>query len=84
MMCKVLIFGCIAAVILTTAAYGAPLSLAQRKQHLEAAILDLELLKDIENVSGDFLLSEDSFVIIFFYVFFSEKLTFFPFSTEFS
>ncbi|NWT72676.1 IL15 protein, partial [Prunella himalayana] len=64
-MCKVLIFGCIAAVILMTAAYGAPLkktklSPAQKEAYLQASMLDLALLKDINNVS-DFLLSEDSF-----------------------
>lgn len=89
MMCKVLIFGCIAAVTLMTAAYGAPtpdcgapltteLPPARRKEFLTTLICDLEQLKNIENVSGDFLLSEDSFVFIFFYVIFSEKLTFFP------
>lgn len=67
MMCKVLIFGCVAAVILMTAAYGVPLnktqlSPAEREARLEASITDLELLKKIDNVSGDFLLSEDSFL----------------------
>uniref|UniRef100_A0A8C9MG08 Interleukin n=1 Tax=Serinus canaria TaxID=9135 RepID=A0A8C9MG08_SERCA len=65
-MCKVLIFGCVAAVILMTAAYGVPLNKtqllpAEREARLEASITDLELLKKIDNVSGDFLLSEDSF-----------------------
>lgn len=90
MMCKVLIFGCIAAVILMTAAYGAPLkktklSPAQKEAHLQASIIDLTLLKDIDNVSGDFLVSEDSFVFGFFLCNFFRKINFPPsFSTEFS
>uniref|UniRef100_A0A8C3ENU8 Interleukin n=1 Tax=Corvus moneduloides TaxID=1196302 RepID=A0A8C3ENU8_CORMO len=61
-MCKVLIFGCIAAVILMTAAYGAPTTTTPipPAQLLSHAIMDLEQLKNIDNVSGDFLLSEDS------------------------
>uniref|UniRef100_A0A8C3VKD0 Interleukin n=1 Tax=Catharus ustulatus TaxID=91951 RepID=A0A8C3VKD0_CATUS len=66
-MCKVLILGCIAVAVLMTAAYGASLqkcalSPAERKRcYLHYAIMDLRLLKHIDNVSGDFLLSEDSF-----------------------
>uniref|UniRef100_U3K0K5 Interleukin n=1 Tax=Ficedula albicollis TaxID=59894 RepID=U3K0K5_FICAL len=53
-MCKVLVFGCIAAVILMTAAYGAPLqktklSPDQKQTRLEASINDLALLKHIDN-----------------------------------
>ncbi|NXR84953.1 IL15 protein, partial [Hypocryptadius cinnamomeus] len=51
-MCKVLIFGCIAAVILMTAAYGAPLNKTEKEACLQASITDLGLLKDINN---DFL-----------------------------
>uniref|UniRef100_A0A8C3M988 Interleukin n=1 Tax=Geospiza parvula TaxID=87175 RepID=A0A8C3M988_GEOPR len=60
-MCKVLIFGCVAALILMSAAYGAPLNKTQKAERLEASIIDLGLLKNIDNVSGDFLLYEDSF-----------------------
>ncbi|NXA60715.1 IL15 protein, partial [Mohoua ochrocephala] len=64
-MCKVLIFGCIAAVILMAAAYGAPLtpelSPAYEEELLKASIKDLAQLKNMRNVSGDFLLPEDSF-----------------------
>uniref|UniRef100_A0A8D2NGY3 Interleukin n=1 Tax=Zonotrichia albicollis TaxID=44394 RepID=A0A8D2NGY3_ZONAL len=60
-MCKALIFGCVAAVILMSAAYGAPLNWTQKAARLEASIADLGLLKDFDNVSGDFLLPEDSF-----------------------
>ncbi|NXS37509.1 IL15 protein, partial [Pomatostomus ruficeps] len=53
MMCKGLIFGCIAAVILMTAAYGAPFttvtSPSTKAQYLGAAILDLEQVKHIRN-----------------------------------
>lgn len=84
-MCKILIFGCTAAVILMTTAYGAPLekttlspTTKEEALILQALISDLALLKDIDNVSGDFLLSQDSFVFVFFYVIFSEKLTFPP------
>uniref|UniRef100_A0A8C3RDL2 Interleukin n=1 Tax=Cyanoderma ruficeps TaxID=181631 RepID=A0A8C3RDL2_9PASS len=61
-MCKVIIFGCIAAAILLTAAYGAPVEKTEKEILLEALLSDLELLKGIDNVSGDFLLAEDSFV----------------------
>lgn len=78
MMCKVLIFGCIAAVILMTAAYGVPLekpklSPEEKQKLLEASIADLALLKHIDNVSGDSLLSEDSFVFAFFYEIFQKN-----------
>ncbi|KFQ62004.1 hypothetical protein N334_01776 [Pelecanus crispus] len=43
MMCKVLIFSCISAVMLMTAAYGAPLS--EKKHLLETLINDLQLLE---------------------------------------
>ncbi|KAM6072999.1 uncharacterized protein LJ206_010905 [Theristicus caerulescens] len=43
-MCKVLIFSCIAAVMLMTAAYGAPLS-TEKEHLLKTLIRDLELLK---------------------------------------
>ncbi|NXR56125.1 IL15 protein, partial [Hippolais icterina] len=64
MMCKVLIFGCIAAVILMTAAYGAPLektklSPAQKEEHLRASIKDLALLKDFNNNFLDFYTPND-------------------------
>ncbi|RLV96388.1 hypothetical protein DV515_00012662 [Chloebia gouldiae] len=64
MMCKVLIFGCIAAVILMTAAYGAPLkktklSPAQKEAYLQASIIDLTLLKDIDNNFLDFYTPND-------------------------
>uniref|UniRef100_A0A8C3PT47 Interleukin n=1 Tax=Calidris pygmaea TaxID=425635 RepID=A0A8C3PT47_9CHAR len=42
MMCKVLIFSCISAVMLMTAAYGAPLS--NKESLLKTLIKDLELL----------------------------------------
>uniref|UniRef100_A0A8C0ZKE4 Interleukin n=1 Tax=Cyanistes caeruleus TaxID=156563 RepID=A0A8C0ZKE4_CYACU len=60
-MCKVLTFGCIAAVILMTAAYGAPLELspAQKEQRLKASIIDLEFLKDIDNNFLDFYTPND-------------------------
>ncbi|NWT91483.1 IL15 protein, partial [Urocynchramus pylzowi] len=63
-MCKVLIFGCIAAVILMTAAYGAPLkktklSPAQKETRLQASIIDLALLKDIHNSFLDFYTPND-------------------------
>ncbi|NWX61957.1 IL15 protein, partial [Promerops cafer] len=63
-MCKVLIFGCIAAVILMTAAYGAPLkktklSPAQKEERLKASIIDLALLKDIDNNFLDFYTPND-------------------------
>lgn len=64
-MCKVLIFGCVAAVVLMSAAYGAPLTKTQKAARLEASIHDLGLLKNIDNVSGGFLLSKDSFVFVF-------------------
>ncbi|NWT16207.1 IL15 protein, partial [Vireo altiloquus] len=62
MMCKVLIFGCIAAVILMTAAYGAPLTTerAQQEARLEAAIWDLAELKNIENDFLDFYTPNDN------------------------
>ncbi|NWW68432.1 IL15 protein, partial [Ifrita kowaldi] len=60
MMCKVLIFGCIAAVILMTAAYGAPLTTAlPPAQLLRASISDLEQLKNIENNFLDFYTPND-------------------------
>ncbi|NXR70400.1 IL15 protein, partial [Rhadina sibilatrix] len=64
MMCKVLIFGCIAAVILMTAAYGVPLektklSPAEKKKCLEASITDLALLKHIDNNFLDFYTPND-------------------------
>ncbi|NWV68777.1 IL15 protein, partial [Malurus elegans] len=65
MMCKVLIFGCIAAVILMTAAYGAPLteapelSPAQKEECLKASIKDLKRLKNIENNYLDFYTPND-------------------------
>ncbi|NWT78336.1 IL15 protein, partial [Lanius ludovicianus] len=63
MMCKVLIFGCIAAVILMTAAYGAPLTTeipsAQPEQLLRASIQDLEELKNIKNNFLDFYTPND-------------------------
>ncbi|XP_071308434.1 interleukin-15-like [Agelaius tricolor] len=40
-MCKVLIFGCVAAVILMSAAYGAPLTKIQKAARLEASIKKL-------------------------------------------
>ncbi|NXO37787.1 IL15 protein, partial [Locustella ochotensis] len=59
MMCKVLIFGCIAAVMLMTAAYGAPLEKTKKQQCLEASITDLGLLKDIDNNFLDFYTPDD-------------------------
>ncbi|NXF19642.1 IL15 protein, partial [Rhodinocichla rosea] len=58
-MCKVLIFGCVAAVILMSAAYGAPLNKTQKAARLEASILDLELLKNIDNNFLDFYTPND-------------------------
>ncbi|NXT99962.1 IL15 protein, partial [Buphagus erythrorhynchus] len=59
-MCKVLIFGCIAAVILMTAAYGASLGKpTPKQQRLEASITDLELLKHIDNNFLDFYTPND-------------------------
>ncbi|KAI1238653.1 hypothetical protein IHE44_0013393 [Lamprotornis superbus] len=62
-MCKVLIFGCIAAVILMTAAYGVPLEKTtqspHQKQRLDALIADLELLKHIDNNFLDFYTPND-------------------------
>ncbi|XP_005044721.1 PREDICTED: uncharacterized protein LOC101807567 [Ficedula albicollis] len=63
-MCKVLVFGCIAAVILMTAAYGAPLqktklSPDQKQTRLEASINDLALLKHIDNNFLDFYTPND-------------------------
>ncbi|NXQ27757.1 IL15 protein, partial [Alaudala cheleensis] len=55
MMCKVLILGCIAAVILMTAAYGAALPL----ENLQVAMLNLEKLKDIDNDFLDFYTPND-------------------------
>ncbi|KFZ67120.1 hypothetical protein N338_04810 [Podiceps cristatus] len=48
MMCKVLIFSCISAVVLMTAAYGAPLS-TEKERLLKALIRDLEFLEEIKN-----------------------------------
>uniref|UniRef100_A0A8B9MCE9 Interleukin n=1 Tax=Accipiter nisus TaxID=211598 RepID=A0A8B9MCE9_9AVES len=45
MMCKVLIFSCISAVMLMTAAYGAPLSKDEEGHLLKALIEDLKLLE---------------------------------------
>ncbi|NWY17289.1 IL15 protein, partial [Aphelocoma coerulescens] len=60
MMCKVLIFGCIAAVILMTAAYGAPTTTpTPPAQLLSHAIMDLEQLKNIENNFLDFYTPND-------------------------
>lgn len=67
-----------------TAPYGASLptttlSPDQNKQfYLKVLLSDLELLKDFDNVSGNFLLPEDSFVFASFYIIFLEKLTLFP------
>ncbi|NXV67986.1 IL15 protein, partial [Molothrus ater] len=58
-MCKVLIFGCVAAVILMSAAYGAPLNTIQKAARLEASISDLGLLKDIDNNFLDFYTPND-------------------------
>ncbi|NWZ16256.1 IL15 protein, partial [Agelaius phoeniceus] len=58
-MCKVLIFGCVAAVILMSAAYGAPLNKIQKAARLEASISDLGLLKDIDNNFLDFYTPND-------------------------
>ncbi|NWY63801.1 IL15 protein, partial [Erithacus rubecula] len=63
-MCKVLVFGCIAAVILMTAAYGAPLqetklSPDEKQKLLEASINDLALLKHIDNNFLDFYTPND-------------------------
>ncbi|NWT34668.1 IL15 protein, partial [Cardinalis cardinalis] len=58
-MCKVLIFGCVAAVILMSAAYGAPLNKTQKAARLEASIDDLGLLKDIDNNFLDFYTPND-------------------------
>lgn len=72
-----------------TAPYGASLptttlSPDQKQFYLDVLLRDLELLKDFDNVSGDFLLPEDSFVFASFYIIFLEKLTLFPpFSTGF-
>ncbi|NXA89753.1 IL15 protein, partial [Melanocharis versteri] len=57
-MCKVLIFGCVAAVILMTAAYGAPHK-TKLMATLQALISDLALLKDIENDYLDFYTPND-------------------------
>ncbi|KFO60710.1 hypothetical protein N302_00962, partial [Corvus brachyrhynchos] len=61
MMCKVLIFGCIAAVILMTAAYGAPTTTTPipPAQLLSHAIMDLEQLKNIDNDFLDFYTPND-------------------------
>ena len=79
-MCKVLIFSCISAVMLMTAAYGASLSV--EKEHLlRALIRDLEFLEKSKDVSGWFSFIIRSFSIYLFYFFlciFSEKLTFSP------
>ncbi|NXB24432.1 IL15 protein, partial [Rhagologus leucostigma] len=63
MMCKVLVFGCIAAVILMTAAYGAPLLTellpAQKEELLKASIMDLAQLKNFKNNFLDFYTPND-------------------------
>ncbi|NXB66209.1 IL15 protein, partial [Struthidea cinerea] len=63
MMCKVLIFGCIAAVILMTTAYGAPFTTelppAQQEELLRASMRDLAQLKNIENNFLDFYTPND-------------------------
>ncbi|NWH94384.1 IL15 protein, partial [Aegithalos caudatus] len=64
MMCKVLIFGCMAAAILMTAAFGAPLektklSPDEKEKYLRAAINDLERLKNIDNNYLDFYTPND-------------------------
>ncbi|KFQ24804.1 hypothetical protein N332_03842 [Mesitornis unicolor] len=48
MMCKVLIFSCISAVMLMTAAYGAPLS-TEKVSLLKALIRDLKFLEKSKN-----------------------------------
>ncbi|CAN8209590.1 unnamed protein product [Coccothraustes coccothraustes] len=63
-MCKVLILGCVAAVILMTAAYGVPLtktqlSPAEKEACLEASITDLGLLGKIDNNFLDFYTPND-------------------------
>ncbi|NXL14235.1 IL15 protein, partial [Setophaga kirtlandii] len=58
-MCKVLIFGCVAAVVLMSAAYGAPLTKTQKAARLEASIDDLGLLKNIDNNFLDFYTPND-------------------------
>ncbi|NWU25415.1 IL15 protein, partial [Dyaphorophyia castanea] len=62
MMCKVLIFGCIAAVILMTAAYGAPLLTElppAQEELLRASIMDLEQLKNFKNDYSGFYTPND-------------------------
>ncbi|NWR48525.1 IL15 protein, partial [Regulus satrapa] len=64
MMCKVLISACIAAAILLTQARGAPLqddklSPAQKEKLLEASLIDLAFLKDIDNNFLDFYTPND-------------------------
>uniref|UniRef100_A0A8C3RCM5 Interleukin n=1 Tax=Cyanoderma ruficeps TaxID=181631 RepID=A0A8C3RCM5_9PASS len=58
-MCKVIIFGCIAAAILLTAAYGAPVEKTEKEILLEALLSDLELLKGIDNDFLDFYTPND-------------------------
>ncbi|KAM6136382.1 hypothetical protein N337_03782 [Phoenicopterus ruber ruber] len=48
MMCKVLIFSCISAVMLMTAAYGAPLS-TEEERLLKSLIRDLKFLEKSKN-----------------------------------
>ncbi|NXM77469.1 IL15 protein, partial [Serilophus lunatus] len=60
MMCKVLIFGCISAAILMTAAYGAPLPTDEKEGLLKTLIKDLDLLKNITDVNHlDFYTAND-------------------------
>ncbi|XP_066041189.1 interleukin-15-like [Chamaea fasciata] len=64
MMCKVMIFGCIAAAILLTAAFGAPydkttLSPTTKAGRLKDSLKDLELLKGIDNNFLDFYTPND-------------------------
>ncbi|KAF4788107.1 hypothetical protein TURU_163856 [Turdus rufiventris] len=64
-MCKVLILGCIAAVILMTAPYGASLPTTilspdkQKQFYLEVLLDDLKLLKDFDNDFLDFYTPND-------------------------
>ncbi|TRZ13250.1 hypothetical protein HGM15179_013858 [Zosterops borbonicus] len=59
MMCKVIIFGSIAAAILLTAAYGVPVEKTKIEALLRASLSDLDLLKGIDNNSLDFYTPND-------------------------
>ncbi|NWV53998.1 IL21 protein, partial [Daphoenositta chrysoptera] len=63
MMCKGLIFGCIAAVILMAASYGAPSTTKSKtdeeKEYLRASISDLEQLENFKNDFLDFYTPND-------------------------